>query len=676
MWHINFQPLIDFLHANPHAGGIFTFFVVFAEAMAVIGVVIPGSITMSVIGILIGSAVIPAGSTLLYAIAGAITGDYLSYFIGAFFKDRLHKLWIFRKYPRLLERSEKFFRDHGGKSVFLGRFVAPTRAMIPMIAGMLKMPIGRFTAAALPSATIWAVGYMLPGILLGALSLELPPKAATKFTLVVVAVIVIAWVIFWLTQHFFKKICRLFDNLIKWLWNYLQQHRTLNWLPKLLSDPSEPNHHQQLTLLILAIISGLMFFFVFTEVIANGFLTGLNEPVCSLLTSFRSHTVDRIAVVVTMMGEVEMLMIAASIFLLWLVWKRYWYIAIHWVAIVGLTGIVVQGMKYFINSPRPGMILHLLHSSSFPSGHAAFSLALFGFLAVIIARELTPKRRIIPYILAASFTLSIAFSRIFLGAHWVTDLLGSLFLALTLVLLVTISYRRRHIKDFSTQGITVAVLSIFVSVWLIFSVFSFSGQIKNYALIWPVRSIDKISWRDQTAGLPLFRLNRLGHPIQAFNVQWVGSLENIRHSLLKQGWQELPGKLSLLGVIQSISPSGLTHHLSPLTQLYHNQKPALLLLMETDEERVVLILRLWKSDVTISDYSQPLWIGVVESHRSSPKIFTINHQRHKPFFGATESLTDYLQAFRWQEVVVPIDKQPAIMQDLSWDGKLLLIQPK
>jgi len=224
----NLHTITNFFIAHPNSISVFTYFIVFLEAMAVIGAVIPGAIIMPSIGFLIGSSIVPAGSTFMWAILGALTGDCISYFIGVYFQNRIHNIWPFTRWPNLLMHSEEFFSEHGGKSVFIGRFVGPVRAMIPMVAGMLKMPFVKFILVAIPSAAFWSVGYMMPGILLGALSLELPPKTATIFTLGVLLTGIVLWVIIWLAQHFFKQTCLLVDYYIKRFWKYCTKHKTLS----------------------------------------------------------------------------------------------------------------------------------------------------------------------------------------------------------------------------------------------------------------------------------------------------------------------------------------------------------------------------------------------------------------------------------------------------------------
>src|SRR5258708_7146178 len=107
------SPLLQWLNANPEFAGLVTFIISASESVAIIGTIVPGSITMTALGALAGAGIIPLWGTLLWAILGAIVGDGISYWLGYYFKDRLKSAWPFRKYPGLLESGEVFVHKHG-----------------------------------------------------------------------------------------------------------------------------------------------------------------------------------------------------------------------------------------------------------------------------------------------------------------------------------------------------------------------------------------------------------------------------------------------------------------------------------------------------------------------------------------------------------------------------------
>ena len=680
--NLNLQEIVHFLNANPHIIGIFTFCVVFLEAMAVVGAIVPGVIVMPSIGFLIGSSVVPVGSTFLYAITGAVIGDCLSYFIGAYFKNRIHKMWPFTRWPGLLTRSEKFFRNHGGKSVFIGRFAGPTRAMIPMIAGIMRMSFLRFFFTSVPSAAFWAVSYIVPGVLLGALSLELPPKIAAEFAIWCLLSFIGIWLVLWLIQHFFRRIWRMIDRYIMQAWKYLKTHKESMWLTKALSDPREPDNHGQLTLLIAVFFIFGLFLWVSHQILISGGLVDLSRSVYYLLRSLRTFHLQGIFMLVTFFGDINMLLVAGGMIFLWLIRGRHWYVALHWLGIILLSGTVLTGMKEFMYHPRPGHILFEIDHSSYPSAHVAFGLTFYGFLAVIIARELKPLKRYIVYSIVGILVTLVAFSRIYLGAHWLSDIIAGFLLGSVIVIIATISYRRRHIIRFNVRKFSAVVTSVFLAVWVGYSTIEFNKKIEEYNLVWPKQTV-KFNELTKVSSiiekdLPLYRLNRLGKPIEAFNVIYVGDLAKLSRALSVGGWEPQPVTLDFQNVIKSFSKTSIVHHLSIFPQLYNNRRMVLLFTKNTKQDDVLLIIRLWLSEISLEDSRLPVWIGTVEYHHSKPSIFSLKRFKVKPqFIGATDYLAKNLtKGFQLWKKKIASEKQPPEMKDLHWNGKLLVIRSR
>ncbi|MBC7618564.1 MAG: DedA family protein, partial [Candidatus Saccharibacteria bacterium] len=139
------QDLIDFFSQHPALALGAVFAASLLESVAVIGTVIPGSTVVVAGGILIGLRVLNPWWVAGLAVIGAILGDGFSYWLGHRYHDRLREWWPLRAHPAMFERGQAYFAVHGGKSVFLGRFLGPLRAIVPVVAGMSDMPVLRFT---------------------------------------------------------------------------------------------------------------------------------------------------------------------------------------------------------------------------------------------------------------------------------------------------------------------------------------------------------------------------------------------------------------------------------------------------------------------------------------------------------------------------------------------------
>ena len=146
---------------------VVVFVVAFGESFAFLSLLFPGTALLISAGTLLSSGALPYTPVLIGAIAGAVLGDAVSYSIGRRFGANITRVWPFSRNPDLLPNGIRFFRRHGGKSVFIGRFFGPMRAVAPLAAGVLKMERGSFWLANVTSALVWAPMLLFVGNVIG-----------------------------------------------------------------------------------------------------------------------------------------------------------------------------------------------------------------------------------------------------------------------------------------------------------------------------------------------------------------------------------------------------------------------------------------------------------------------------------------------------------------------------
>ncbi|TEA78053.1 DedA family protein [Allopusillimonas ginsengisoli] len=161
------DPLLAFVEANHDYAGPVLALLTLGESLLVIGIIIPASVVMLVMGGLIGSGMVEAAPVLLWGIAGAIVGDAISYFIGRWLGPTLLHTWPLNRQRRAVARARLLFMRHGSLAVFAGRFLGPLRSITPTLAGMMKMRQSRFLLANVASAIAWLPLMLLPGYLTG-----------------------------------------------------------------------------------------------------------------------------------------------------------------------------------------------------------------------------------------------------------------------------------------------------------------------------------------------------------------------------------------------------------------------------------------------------------------------------------------------------------------------------
>jgi membrane protein DedA with SNARE-associated domain len=152
--------------ARDHAAWVapIAFMIAFAESLAIVSLFVPATVMLLGIGALVAAGAIGFWEVFAAAVAGAILGNSVSYWFGRRFKHSIESSRLLRKRAALLSQGHDFFERHGGKSVFLGRFFGPTRAVVPLVAGMTAMPRRRFMLANASSAVIWVLLSISPAL--------------------------------------------------------------------------------------------------------------------------------------------------------------------------------------------------------------------------------------------------------------------------------------------------------------------------------------------------------------------------------------------------------------------------------------------------------------------------------------------------------------------------------
>src|SRR3990167_31783 len=224
------QIIILWMHHNPNAALLITFLISFAEAIAILGIIIPGSVTMTFIGLLVGSGVMRFDLTILTIILGTIIGNGATYTVGCKFSERIVHSWPFNRYPHWICYGKNHFIKHGGKSILVGQFLGPARSMIPLIAGIMHMHPRHFYTMTIISAVLWSIVYLSPGALIGAASSKLDPTVTISIFIMILIVLATIW---------------LASILLKWL--FIRERHSITY-------------HSIIVLIILLCVITILFF--------------------------------------------------------------------------------------------------------------------------------------------------------------------------------------------------------------------------------------------------------------------------------------------------------------------------------------------------------------------------------------------------------------------------------
>jgi undecaprenyl-diphosphatase len=349
------------------------------------------------------------------AFAGAILGDNTGYWIG-----RRGGRQLLERYGRNLflnsERLtgiENFFARHGSKAVFFARFVTGFRVFTALFAGAGRMHWPTFFLFNAAGALTWSTVVGTLGYLFG-YSWETLARWIGRGSLIAAAAILMIIALLWIRRR-----------LPAW-------QRALDvWLPRELGLRE--------LIISLATLLSLGFFSLVAQVFARHKSRCFDPNLLSEIN--RSHCFDSrvlqgihqsapsswesLMQAVTTLGSTRFLAGLLIITLLVLAWRRRWKDVSLTIATGLLTPLFIEGLKYIFHRPRPELWPTALDdtSYSFPSGHALGSLVVYGILLYLIGR-VRPRWRPALWGIYLFLIVAIGFSRLYLGQHWPTDVLG------------------------------------------------------------------------------------------------------------------------------------------------------------------------------------------------------------------------------------------------------------
>ncbi|KGE78018.1 bifunctional DedA family/phosphatase PAP2 family protein [Halomonas salina] len=431
--------LLQRLTPSPAMLLLLTALIALVESLALVGLLVPGVVLITAVASMAGHQELSVAAMMAAAFVGAVIGDGLSFWLGYTQRERVTTLWPLSRYPEWLAQGARFFHRHGALSVFLGRFVGPVRPVVPLIAGMLHMPPRRFTLANLGSAALWAPAYVLPGYLLGRTWQRLPgvpealhPWLAGLGGLVVVLALIFSWLRHQ-THH---------DGLIyRAMAALLRRHPHGRRLWRSLARRRGREAPLGTWLLLLTSLTALSAWTL--VVLQHGGPLPMDRRLDALLNELAIPGLTGLAELLARLGDLY------GVIALMLPWTLWWLargrldILSHFVG--GLVGIAaLNGLgKALIGRARPHTPLHLTDSFSYPSAHTSTAVVLFGLAAAFIARELPLPRRFWAYWGAIALIVPMALSRLVLGVHWLSDLIGGALMGLVVCALVQLAWQRR-----------------------------------------------------------------------------------------------------------------------------------------------------------------------------------------------------------------------------------------
>jgi len=413
-----------------HYGYLVIFFGVLLEST---GVPLPGETILLASGVLVQQGHLDLEDAIVFGILGAVIGDQIGYWVGREGGRRFVLRW--GRYvlitPERLARAEAFFERHGGKAVFLARFFSGFRVFGALVAGISRMRWGTFILYNALGGAVWATAVVLVGYFLGS-SIGLVERwlgRATLLLLAVVAVLVASYLAYRWAAHNRARLIGYGEALLAY--PPVARLRTrydvqLRWLLRRLTPGQYLGLH--LTVGLLAAAGSLWLFGGLAEDLLTGDpIVRFDRVLADYLHSLATPPLTTFFLIVTAFGSIEAIVLLGVIVAAFLAWGRRWLFLGSWLAAVAGSAVLDQLLKGLFERPRPYFEHPLLieTSYSFPSGHAMESFVVYGMLAYFAVLALRSwEWRVAVVFGAALLVVLIGFSRMYLGVHYLSDVLA------------------------------------------------------------------------------------------------------------------------------------------------------------------------------------------------------------------------------------------------------------
>jgi undecaprenyl-diphosphatase len=450
---------------------LLVFVLAFLETGAFIGLIAPGEAAVVVGGVVAGQGEIDIRLLIGLVWFAAFAGDSVSFYLG----HRLGRDFLVRHGPRVqitekrLEQVERYMHDHGGKTILVGRFIGLVRALAPFIAGSSKMPYRRFMPYDIIGSGLWAATFCLLGYIFSN-NIQAVIHWAERGVLIFCWTVGTIVVIVYLVRRFRQPEER--AKLATWLDAQEAEHpgrariiRPLRAVWQKFAMPVFRFFGPQLrfawerftpgglgleftTVMAVLITAGYTFYFFSVAAIdwPTDFTTRINDAAFKIADSIRTDWLDSLAEAITHLGAFPVAGAFTLIAAAYCLYRRHTPEALVLTFSMLIAVALMTPLKNYFDVPRPPDPLVKTMGEAYPSGHSAYALT-YVTIAVTLERVRDLFARAALVAAAIALAAAVGLSRVYLRAHYLTDVIGGIALMATVTaMLAALALLYLHIR--------------------------------------------------------------------------------------------------------------------------------------------------------------------------------------------------------------------------------------
>ncbi len=228
------------------------------------------------------------------------------------------------------------------------------------------------------------------------------------------------------------------------------------------------------------VVSLAVFLALVVALVEKGQLLTIDQSMSSFVQSLRTAWGDRLMVGVTMLGDGKVLAPLAVGTVFWLGWRKIWCVAGIVVAAFVFSSAFVPCIKNIVQRARPSDFYTGSEAFSFPSGHATLSASILGVLAILISVQESRRISVLAIPIAFALIVAIAFSRIYLGAHWPSDVVAGASFGLAVTATVALALKRVAIPRTSRPSFALFAIGLFTILASVHMIINFHTELNKY----------------------------------------------------------------------------------------------------------------------------------------------------------------------------------------------------
>ena len=389
-----------------------------------LGLPLPGETLLIAAGAYAATGHLSIAGVILAGASGAIIGDMGGYWIGHSGGAALLARILGKHYDAHMRKGRAFFDRFGPSAVLFARFLPVVRVISANLAGMTKMRFGLFSLFDILGGISW-------GFLIGALgyifgsNLSLLDKFLQRLGIGLVVIIAFLALAIWAARRLTQN-----EAWVRGVWETSRQRlglaRLQYFMARHLYLPKGPVA-AILVGFVVAVLAGWLFGAMAEDVILKDSLALYDVGIGRWFLAHATEDSNDFFFAVTQLGGTWAIAVGSLLFAGWLAWRKRFASLVTLIAGVG-GGILLNGLlKNIFLRPRPDFVNAFYHETgySFPSGHSMMSVLFYGMTAFLLANQLkTWKWRVWLGTSAVTLSLLIGVSRLALGVHFLTDVLG------------------------------------------------------------------------------------------------------------------------------------------------------------------------------------------------------------------------------------------------------------